>query len=111
MSKSISKSLIKKPTQSVQQANEPISGWPLPFVSFSYSYREINFTDDGQAQVSAQEIRYENGRLTEESFSGVTGATPFFQMIGEIQAQMMRQMLAFWQPFGLFAPSRTERKE
>ena len=107
----MSKLLIKKPTQSIQQTNERIADWPLPFVSFSYSYREINFTDEGQTQVQAEEIRYQNGRLTQKSFSGVTGAAPFFQMIGEMQAQMMQQMLAFWQPFGLFAPPRAERED
>ena len=107
----MSKPLIKKPTQSIQQANDRITGWPLPFVSFTYSYREISFTGDDHAQVRAEEIRYENGRLTQESFNGVTGAAPFFQMIGAMQAQMMQQVMAFWRPFGLFAPPRSERED
>ena len=74
-----------------------------PFLSFTYSYKEIS-TLGGKTYVKSKQTRFEDGRLKSEAFEGTLDGTAYGDMVGQAQALFMSQMAHFLKQFSLFLP-------
>jgi len=61
-----------------------------PFVTFRYSYTEIS-ASGGKARVKSRSARFEDGKLTSETFDGELDRTAYERMVSEAQHQFLAQ--------------------
>ncbi len=86
---------------------EPRSGRHA-FASFRYS--RVEFTaHGGKAQLRARNTRFEDGRLTSESFEGELEGSAYDQLVKQTQQYVAHQTEQFLRAFSLFLPFSTKR--
>jgi hypothetical protein len=76
-----------------------------PFLSFRYSYTEIS-AFGRTARVKSRNARYEDGRLTDETFEGELDRGVYERMMGEAQKYFLGQAALFLQSLWSFPASR-----
>ena len=82
-----------------------------PFLSFRYSYTEMSVLG-GKAHVKSRNARFEDGKLTSETFEGELDRTAYDRAVSEAQRQIGDQMAQFFKALTLFLPfSRTHRSD
>jgi hypothetical protein len=79
----------RKVEQAKVEVIEPASS-ANPFVSFRYSYKEIS-ASGGKARVKSRSARFEDGKLTSETFEGELDRSAYERMVGEAQHQLLAQ--------------------
>ena len=79
------------------------------FLSFRYSYTETSVLG-GKTHVKSRNARFEDGKLTSETFEGEVDRTAYDRAVSEAQRQIGDQMAQFFKALTLFLPfSRTHR--
>jgi hypothetical protein len=71
-----------------------ISSWPGPFFSFSYT-SQVWHAEGGKASVTAEQVRFENGRLSREHFEGQLPMEAYHQAVADAQQMFAGQTLSF----------------
>ena len=79
-----------------------------PFLSFRYSYTEISAVG-GRARVKSRNARYEDGKLTDETFEGELDRGVYERMAGEAQKYFLDQAALFFQSLWAFLPASRNR--
>ena len=70
----------------------------VPFFSFRYSSTEVSMADD-RTRVKSRQARFEDGKLTAETFEGELDRTAYDQMVTQAQRY-------FWKSLSQFLPFR-----
>jgi hypothetical protein len=73
------------------------------FLSFRYSYTEMSVTG-GKAHVKSKNARFENGKLTSETFEGELDRSAYDQAVSDVQRQIADQTAQFFKSLSLFLP-------
>jgi hypothetical protein len=81
-----------------------------PFVSFRYSCTEIS-AHGGKAHLRARSARFEDGRLTSETFEGELDRGAWERATADLQRQLIHQMTLLWQPLSLFLRAGRHRPD
>ena len=74
------------------------------FLSFRYSYTEMSVLG-GKALVKSRNARFEDGKLTSETFEGELDRTAYDRALSDAQRHIGDQMAQFFKAFSLFLPS------
>jgi hypothetical protein len=75
-----------------------------PFFTFRYTYTEISALG-GKAHVKAKKARFENRKLTSETFEGELDRSAYEQMASQAQHYFLSQAALLLQPLSWFLPS------
>jgi len=86
---------------------EPAPG-SNPFLSFRYSYTEIS-AFGRTARVKSRNARYEDGKLTDETFEGELDRGVYERMASEAQKYFLGQAALFFQSLWSFLPASRNR--
>ena len=86
---------------------EPRSGRRV-FSSFRYSHIEVT-ADGGKAHLRARNTRFEDGKLTSESFEGELEVGAYDELVERTQQYVAHQTAHFLRAFSLFLPFSTKR--
>lgn len=78
------------------------------FSSFRYSHTEIT-AGGGKAYLRSRSTRFEDGRLTSESFEGELEGTAYEQLVKQTQQYVANQTAQFLRSLSLFLPFPTRR--
>jgi len=78
------------------------------FSSFRYSYTEIT-ASGGKAHLRTKNTRFEDGRLTSESFEGVLEGGAHDHLIQQTQQYIADQTAQFLRSFSWFLPGSSKR--
>ena len=78
------------------------------FSSFRYSYTEIT-ASGGKAQLRARSTRFEDGKLTSESFEGELEAGAYDRMVQQTQQYIADQTAQILRSFSWFLPGSSKR--
>ena len=78
------------------------------FLSFRYSHTEIS-AHGGKARVRARSTRFEDGKLTSESFEGELEGNAYNHLVQRTQQYLADQTAQFWRSLSLFLPFSTKR--
>ena len=82
-----------------------------PFFSFHYSYTEISALG-GKAHVKSRKARFEDGKLSSESFEGELDRSAYEQVVGQAQSYVLGQTALFLKAFASLLPfSQRERPD
>ena len=82
-----------------------------PFLSFRYSYTEMSVLG-GKAHVKSRNARFEDGKLTSETFEGELDRSAYDRAVSDAQRHVGDQMAQFLKAISLFLPfSRTHRPD
>jgi hypothetical protein len=82
-----------------------------PFLSFRYSYTEMSVLG-GKAYVKSRNARFENGKLTSESFEGELDRSAYDRAVSDVQRSIGDQSAQFLKSFSWFLPFlRTHRPD
>src|SRR6266576_1615746 len=73
------------------------------FLSFCYSYTEMSVLG-GKAQVKSRNARFENGKLTSETFEGELDRSAYDRAGSDGQRSIGDQTAQFLKSFSLFLP-------
>ena len=97
-------------TDTEQNAIEVVEPRPGPrvFSSFRYSHIEVT-ADGGKAHLRARNTRFEDGKLTSESFEGELEGSAYDQLVKQTQQYVANQTAQFLRAFSLFLPLSTKR--
>lgn len=79
----------RKVEQGKVEVMEPASS-ANPFVSFRYSYTQIS-ASGSKARVKSRSARFEDGKLTSETFEGELDRSAYERMASEAQHQFLAQ--------------------
>ena len=93
--------------RNVIEVIEPRSGRRV-FASFRYSHIEVT-AQGGKAQLRARNTRFEDGKLTSESFEGELEGSAYDQLVKQTQQYVAHQTEQFLRAFSLFLPFSTKR--
>jgi hypothetical protein len=74
-----------------------------PWFRFHYSYTEVSATGR-TARVKSRSTRYENGKLTNESFDGEIDRNVYERMVGDAQRLFAAQTALFFEGLKAFLP-------
>ena len=81
------------------------------FLSFRYSYTEMSELG-GKAHLKSRNARFEDGKLTSETFEGELDRTAYDRAVSDAQRHIGDQMAQFFKALSLFLPfSRTHRSD
>ena len=81
------------------------------FLSFRYSYTEMSALG-GKAHVKSRNARFEDGKLTSETFEGEFDRSAYDRAVSDAQRRIGDQMAQFLKSLSLFLPfSRTHRSD
>ena len=86
---------------------EPRSGRRV-FSSFRYSHIEVT-AHGGKAHLRARNTRFEDGKLTSESFEGELEGGAYDQVVKQTQQYVANQTAQFLRAFSLFLPFSMKR--
>ena len=78
------------------------------FSSFRYSHIEVT-AHGGKAHLRARNTRFEDGKLTSESFEGELEGSAYEQLVKQTQQYVANQTAQFLRAFSLFLPFSTKR--
>lgn len=82
-----------------------------PFLSFRYSYTEMSVLG-GKARVKSRNARFDDGKLTSETFEGELDWSAYDQAVSDAQRHIGDQMSQFLKSLSFFLPfSRTHRPD
>lgn len=82
-----------------------------PFLSFRYSYTEMSVLG-GKAHVKSGNARFENGKLTSETFEGELERSAYDQAVSDAQRHFGVQTAQILKSLSLFLPFfRTHRPD
>jgi hypothetical protein len=82
-----------------------------PFLSFRYSYTEMSVLG-GKAHVKSRNARFEDGKLTSETFEGELERSAYDRAVSDAQRQIGDQTAQFLKSLSLFLPFfRTHRPD
>ena len=105
---------VKLPRRAVTDAEryaieviEPRSGRRV-FSTFRYSHIEIT-AHGGKAHLRARNTRFEDGKLTSESFDGELEGSAYDRLVKQTQQYVAHQTEQFLRAFSLFLPFSTKR--
>lgn len=98
---------VPETDRSVAKVIAPDSGSSV-FSSFRYSHTEIT-ARGGKAHLRARSTRFENGKLTSESFEGELEGSAYNQLVKQTQQYVANQTAQFLRSFSLFLPFPTKR--
>ena len=79
-----------------------------PFFRFRHSYTEISSVA-GSTHVRSKETRFEDGRLTSESFEGTLGQSAYDDLVAQAQKLFASQTAFLLRQFSLFLPVSDRR--
>ena len=74
-----------------------------PFLSFRYSYTEMSVLG-GKAHVKSRNARFENGKLTSETFEGELDRSAYDRAVSDVQRSIGDQTAQILKSFSLFLP-------
>src|SRR5215831_13732311 len=100
---------VKRKARPVRTVQGDVIDPPVPAAkanagfSFRYSYAEF-FTIGNSAQFKAKHARYENGKLTAESFEGELDPRSHERLMSDVQRFFTDQISLYLQAFGGFLP-------
>ncbi len=100
--------LGKRVPRSAEEESEamPFETSVNPYLSFRYSYTEIS-TLGGRARVKSRKVRYESGKLAEETLEGEVDRTVYDQIVDHAQRYFLAQADILFGAFAaLLPPSR-----
>jgi hypothetical protein len=81
------------------------------FLSFRYSYTQMSVLG-GKAHVKSRNARFEDGKLTSETFEGELDRSAYDRAVSDAQRHIGDQMAQFLRSLSLFLPfSRTHRSD
>lgn len=82
-----------------------------PFLSFHYSYTEMSVLG-GKARVKSRNARFEDGKLTSETFEGELERSAYDKSVSDAQRQIGDQTAQILKSLSLFLPFfRTHRPD
>ena len=82
-----------------------------PFLSFRYSYTEMSVLG-GKAHVKSRNARFEDGKLTSETFEGELERSAYDRAVSDAQRDIGEQTAQFLKSLSLFLPFfRTHRPD
>ena len=82
-----------------------------PFLSFRYSYTEMSVLG-GKAHVKSRNARFEDGKLTSETFEGELERSAYDKAVSDAQRQIDAQAAQILKSLSLFLPFfRTHRPD
>jgi hypothetical protein len=82
-----------------------------PFLSFRYSYTEMSVLG-GKAQVKSRNARFEDGKLTSETFEGELDRSAYDRAVSDAQRHIADQTAQFLKSLSFFLPFfRTHRPD
>jgi len=73
------------------------------FLSFRYSYTEMSVLG-GKAHVKSKNARFEDGKLTSETFEGELDRSAYDQAVSDTQRRIGEHTAQFLKSFSLFLP-------
>ena len=82
---------------------------PQGWVSFRYSYTEISATG-GKAHLKSKRARYEDGKLSTESFEADVDRSVYERMVDDAQRVFLSQTALFQQLLTAFLPGPAKRE-
>lgn len=74
-----------------------------PFLSFRYSYTEMSVLG-GTAHVESRNARFEDGKLTSETFEGELDRSAYDRAVSDAQRQVSDQTARLFESFSWFLP-------
>jgi hypothetical protein len=74
-----------------------------PFLSFRYSYTEMSVLS-GKAHVKSRNARFEDGKLSSETFEGELDRSAYDKAVSDVQRRIGEQTAQFFKSFSLFLP-------
>jgi len=74
-----------------------------PFLSFRYSYTEMSVLGS-KAHVKSRNARFENGKLTSETFEGELDRSAYDRAVSDVERSIGDQTAQFLKSFSLFLP-------
>jgi hypothetical protein len=81
------------------------------FLSFRYSYTQMSVLG-GKAHVKSRNARFEDGKLTSETFEGELDRSAYDRAVSDAQRHIGDQMAQFFKSLSLFLPfSRIHRSD
>jgi hypothetical protein len=80
------------------------------FFTFRYSFTEISPVG-GKAHVKSRQARFEDGKLTTETFEGDVDRAAYDRMVGDAQRHFLDQTARFLKSFWLLPFSRNPRSD
>jgi hypothetical protein len=98
---------VKRRSHPVRVVEGDVVDVPAPVVkkhtgfSFRYSFAEIS-TVGSSAQLKAKHTRYQNGKLTTESFEGELDPETYEQLMNDTQRFFVEQTALYLRAFGSF---------
>jgi hypothetical protein len=98
---------VRETDRNAAEVIEPSSGGGV-FSSFRYSCTEITACG-GKAHLRSRSTRFEDGKLTSESFEGELEGSIYDQLIKQTQQHIANQTAQFLRSFSLFLPFSTKR--
>jgi hypothetical protein len=82
-----------------------------PFLSFRYSYTEMSVLG-GKAHMKSRNARFEEGKLTSETFEGELDRSAYDRAVSDAQRLIGDQTAQFFKSLSLFLPFfRTHRPD
>ena len=93
---------VREADRSAVELVEPSSGGSV-FLSFRYSRTEIT-ADGGKARLRTRSTRFEDGKLTSESFEGELDRSTYDQLVKQTQQHVAGQTAQFLRSLSLFLP-------
>ena len=98
---------VRETDRNAAEVIAPDSGSSV-FSSFRYSHTEIT-AGGGKAHLRARSTRFEDGKLTSESFEGELEGSGYDQLVKKTQQYVANQTAQFLRSFSLFLPFPTKR--
>jgi hypothetical protein len=81
-----------------------------PFFTFRYSSTEISAVG-GKAHVKSRQTRFEDGKVTTETFEGDVDRTAYDRMVGDAQRHFLEQTALLLKSIWLLPFSRNWRSD
>jgi hypothetical protein len=84
-----------------------------PFFSFRFSYTEVSSNGE-KTHVQARETRFENGKMTSQTFEGTAGPEVYNEAVTAMQNHFVNQTAFFMKSLSLFLPfslGKLDRKD
>ena len=99
--------VVREADRNAVEVIEPSSGGSV-FASFRYSYTEIT-ARGGKAHLRNRSTRFEDGKLTSETFEGEIDGSAYGQLLEQTQQYVAHQTAQILRSLSLFLPFSTKR--
>ncbi|HVK55763.1 MAG TPA: hypothetical protein VM532_12130 [Burkholderiales bacterium] len=105
----VSGSITPEARNDAVERNESIS-YVNPFFSFRFSYTEVSSKGD-KTHVQARETRFENGKMTSQTFEGTAGPEVYDDIVTAMQNHFVNQTAFFMKSLSLFLPFSSRKPD